>query len=83
MYFRFFTNAMECERGKQDFNNFLVFLMQEVSLYFNTKIAGKRITKKIIQLVYFNYYKGKSAKEIADMFSLKIRTAYHIPCKDD
>lgn len=41
-------------------------------------MPGKRVSKDIIQLVYFNYYKGKSAKEIADMFSLKIRTVYNI-----
>ena len=41
-------------------------------------MPGKRVSKNIIQLVYFNYYKGKSAKEIADMFSLKIRTVYNI-----
>lgn len=29
-------------------------------------------------MVYFNHYKGKSAQEIADMFSLKIRTVYNI-----
>ena len=52
--------------------------MQQVSLYFNTKMPGKRVSKNIIQLVYLIYYKGKSMKEIADMFSLKIRTIYNI-----
>ena len=42
------------------------------------KRPGKRVSKNIIQLVYFNYYKGKSAKEIAHMFSLKMRTVYNI-----
>ena len=32
----------------------------------------------LYNLVNFNYYKGKSAKEIADIFSLKIRTVYNI-----
>ena len=32
------------------------FLMQQVSLYFNIKMAGKWVSKNIIQLVYFNYY---------------------------
>ena len=41
-------------------------------------MPGKRVSKNIIQLVYFNYYKSKSAKEIADMISLKIRTVYNI-----
>ena len=50
----------------------------QVSLYFNTKIAGKRISKSIIQLVYVNYYRAKSAKVIADMFSLKLRIVYNI-----
>ena len=35
----------------------------------------KRVSK-YIQLVHFNYYKDKSAKEIADIFPLKIRTVY-------
>ena len=48
--------------------------MQQVSLYFNKKMAGEQVSKNFIQLVDFYYYKGKSAKEIADMFSLKIRT---------
>ena len=52
--------------------------MQQVSLYCNTKMPGKPVLKTIIKLVYFNYYKGKSAKEIADMFSLKIGTVYNI-----
>ena len=38
----------------------------------------KRVSKNIKQLVYFNYYKDKSAKEIADMSSLKIITVYNI-----
>ena len=73
------------ERCKQDFRNFLVFLMQQVSLYFNTKMPGKRVSKNIIlvQLVYLNYYNGKSAKEITDMFSLKIRTVYNIIPRDE
>ena len=55
------------------------FLMKQVSLCFNKKkMPGKRVSKNIIQLIYFNYYKGKSAKEIADMFSMKIRTVYNI-----
>ena len=41
-------------------------------------MPGKRVSKNIIQFVYFNYYKGKSAKETADMFFLKIRTVYNI-----
>ncbi|KAM7344847.1 uncharacterized protein ACRADG_011408 isoform 2-T2 [Cochliomyia hominivorax] len=41
-------------------------------------MPGKRITKNIIQLVYYNYCKGISAQDIADMFYLKIRTVYNI-----
>ena len=52
--------------------------MQQVSLYVNAEMPGKRVSKNIIQFDYLNYYKGKSEKEIADMFSLKIRTAYNI-----
>ena len=52
--------------------------MQQVSLYFNTKMPEKRVLKNIIQLVYFSYNKGISAKGIAEMFSLKIGTVYNI-----
>ena len=31
----------------------------QVSLYFNTKMPGKRVSKTIIQFNYFNYYKGE------------------------
>lgn len=31
-------------------------------------MPGKRVSKDIVQLVYFNHYKGKSHKEIAEMF---------------
>ena len=55
-----------------------LFLMQQLSLYFNIKMLGKKFSKNIIKLVYFNWYKSKSAKEIADMFSLKIRTIQNI-----
>ena len=41
-------------------------------------MPGKRVSKNIIQLVYFNYYEGKYVKEIADMFSLNTRTVYNI-----
>ena len=41
-------------------------------------MSEKRVSNNIKQLIYFNYYKGKSAKEIAGMFSLKIRTLYNI-----
>ena len=52
--------------------------MQQVSLYFKTIMPRKRVSKNIVQLVYFNYLKGKYMKEITDMFSLKIRTVYNI-----
>ena len=74
----FLQNVFECERGKQDFsNNVLVFNATSV-LIFQYKKASKSRLKNSIQLVYFNYYKGKSAKEIANMFSLKIRAVYNI-----
>ena len=41
-------------------------------------MPGKRVSKNIIQLIYFNYYKGKSAKVTGDIFSLKIKTEYNI-----
>ena len=40
-------------------------------------MRGERVSKNIIQLDYFNYHKGKSAKEITDMFSLTFRTVYN------
>ena len=52
--------------------------MQQVSLYLKTNLPSKRVSKHIIQLINLNYYKGKSKNEIADMFSLKIRTVYNI-----
>ena len=60
--FGFFTNEMECERAKQDLVIKWSFLMQQVSLYLTTKMPGKRVSKNMIQLAYFNYYKGKSTK---------------------
>ena len=39
------------------------FFMQQVSLYFNTKMPVRRVSKNIIHLVYFNYYRRKSAKK--------------------
>ena len=41
-------------------------------------MPGERVLKNFIQLVYFNYFKFESAKEIADMFFLKIKTVYNI-----
>ena len=49
-------------------------IMPQLSLYFNTKMPGKQVATNIKQLIYFNYHKGKSAKEIADMFSWKRKT---------
>ena len=46
-------------------------------------MAGKQVSKNIIQLVYFDYYKGKSAMEIADMFSLVIKSVYNIISRAD
>ena len=75
----FIRYAMECGRGKQGFSNKVIVLNATSVLIFQyKKMSEKRVSKNIIQLVYFNYYKGKSAKEIADMFSLKIRTVYNI-----
>ena len=63
----FLQNKKECERGKQD-------VIDKV----NVLNASKIITIIQKNIVYFNYYEGKSAKEIADMFSLKVRTVYNI-----
>ena len=68
VHFRVFTNEMECERGKQDFSNKMIVLNATSVLIFQYKNAKKSSFKNIIQLVHFNYYKGKSEKEIADMF---------------
>ena len=54
------------------------FLMQQVSFYFHTQMPGRRVSINIIQLAYFNYYKDKSAKEVADIFSLKFKNVYNI-----
>ena len=50
--------------------------MKQVTLYFNTQMPGKQVSKIFIQLVYF--YKGKSEKESPDVFSLKIKIVYNI-----
>lgn len=41
-------------------------------------MPGSRTLDNIIQLVYFHYCKGKTAKELAEMFSVKLRTVYNI-----
>lgn len=41
-------------------------------------MPGNRTSDNIIQLVYYNFHKGKSAKELAEMFSLNVRTVYNI-----
>lgn len=41
-------------------------------------MPGNRTDNKVIELVYFNYYDGKSPKEIAQMLSVKLRTVYNI-----
>ena len=42
VHFEFFTNEMECERGKQDFSTqMIVFNAEQVSLYFDTKMPKK------------------------------------------
>nr|AAA88882.1 Tc1-like transposase [Drosophila virilis]CAA89219.1 Tc1-like transposase [Drosophila virilis] len=41
-------------------------------------MPGQRINENVIQLVYFHYHKGKCAKELAEMFSIKLRTIYNI-----
>ena len=60
MHFGFFTNEMECERGKQVFGKKWLFLMQQVCLYLNTKNFRKTRFKKYYTIGLF----GKSAKEI-------------------
>ena len=74
MHFGIFTNEMECEKNLQDFS-------KQVSLYFNTKMPGIRVSKNIIQLVYFNYYKGKSRpKKVIQRVERKIfKTVYDWP----
>ena len=74
----FLQMEMECERVNMVLVIKWSFLIQQVSLYYNTKMPGKWVSKDIIHSVYFNYYKGKFAKEYANMFSLKIRTVYNI-----
>ena len=69
---------MEFERGKQDFSNKMIVLNTTSVLIFQYKNAKTQVSRNIIQLICFNDYKGKSAKEMADMFSLKIRAVYNI-----
>ena len=56
--------------------NYVYFNAISVLIFEYKKIPGKQVSKYIIQLIYFNYYKGKYATKIADMFSLKIKTIY-------
>ena len=70
---------MECERDEQDFSNKVIVLNATSALIFQYKNVRKM--KIIIQLVYFNYYKGKFAREIADMFPMKIRIVSNIICR--
>lgn len=71
-----------CCCSKQTSGNASQFLKQgKTSFESDTlfeKMPGKRTYDNIIQLVYFNYYKGKSAKDLAEMFSLKLSTVYNI-----
>ena len=46
--------------------------MQQMSLYFNTIMPVNRVSKNIVQLADFNYYKGKFEK------SLNFRTVFNI-----
>ena len=41
-------------------------------------MPGKRTDKNIIQLIYYNFHKGKSAKQLAEMFRVQLRTVYNI-----
>ena len=45
VYFGFFTHDMECERGKHDFSNKVMILMQQVSLYFNKNCQENEFQK--------------------------------------
>ena len=65
--------------GKQDFGNKLIVLNAISGLIFQYKNAKKMSLKKYYTIKLFQLLqKGKSAKEIADMFSLKIRSLYII-----
>ena len=65
--------------GKQDFCNKVIVLNATSVLIFDYKNARKTSFKKYYTIGLFQLvYKGKSAKEIADMFALKIRTVYNI-----
>ena len=44
----------------------------------NSKIRGKRISDKIVFVVYFGYSKGKSVNELAEKYSLSKRTICNI-----
>ena len=61
VYFGFFTNEMECERGKQDFSNRVIVLNATINyLLFQYKNTRETSFKNSMQLIYFNYHKVKS-----------------------
>ena len=72
MHFRFYADEIESETDKEDFSNKVIILNATSVLIF--QYQKKYQENDIIQLVY----KDKSAKEIADKFSLKIRTVDNI-----
>lgn len=41
-------------------------------------MPGKGVKDDVIQLVYYNYYKGKNAAQLSEMFNIKLRTIYNI-----
>lgn len=41
-------------------------------------MSGFRTDKNVIQPVYYNYRKDKSAKELGEMFPLQVRTVYNV-----
>ena len=66
VHFRFFTNEVECERGKQDFSNKVMVLNATSVLIFQYKNARKTSLKK--------YYAIRLFQLLQIQISLKITT---------
>ncbi|XP_037952111.1 uncharacterized protein LOC119682687 [Teleopsis dalmanni] len=41
-------------------------------------MPGKRVSFNIVQMVYYNYYDGKTISELSEMFCLSRQTIYNI-----
>ena len=74
----FFRNEIDCERGKQVFSNKVIVFNATSVLILQYKYARKTNFKKNYAIDLFQLLQRQVCEEIADMFSLKIRTVYNI-----